>query len=295
MISVVIATSPGRQADLACCLQALARQTATDFEVIVSDDGSEGMQDVMAPFRACFCRLEYLWRPNDRCLSRTRNAGVNAALGDRLVLLNTDVLLHAGALRAYAAALERLPRAVHWGYIGCRKRVSAPSLWFPERRVNWLDFRFFPLAANRLWIHPQFHQAPHRFAGGHHFALTRAAWEAIGPMDEAFIDWGEEDVEFALRALSRGYSMTLFGDAWAEHLDHPYAEAFHRGAAARRLDKLQRIQALEQQLLQQGPPAGVRAEVLFGDQLPILWEQIRRHYLPYAPDALEAECRAHGA
>lgn len=290
MISVVIATSPGRQADLTCCLQALDRQSWRDFEVVVSDDGSEGMQEVVDAFKGRFMRLEYLWRPNYRSIARTRNRGVSAALGEAFVLLNTDVLLNPRGLEAYAMALTQHPQATFWGYVGCRKRVNAPSQWFPPRLVNWLDFRFFPIAPDQLWIHPLFRRAPYKLASGHHFALTRATWERIGAMDESFLDWGEEDVEYALRGLINGCSMYLLGDAWAEHLEHPYQEAFHLESSDKLAGKQQRLQELEA-MLAQGVPAGTRADVLFGAQLPILWEKLQRHYLPHAPHALEDEMR----
>ncbi|HEY9844173.1 MAG: glycosyltransferase family 2 protein [Candidatus Sericytochromatia bacterium] len=293
MLSVVISTSPGRQADLDCCLQALARQSFTDFEVIVSDDGSEGMQDVLDAHQDKFRRLEYIWRPNYRSISRTRNRGVSAALGDDLVLMNTDVLLNPDGLAAYARTLDQHPLAMLWGYVGCRKRVSAPSQWFPDRRVNWLDFRFFPVSPSRLWISPLFRQAPYKTASGHHFALSRATWEKIGAMDESFLDWGEEDVEYALRGLLKGCSMFLLGDAWAEHLDHPYEEAFHLESPAKLAGKRARIQEMEAVLMQGGLPAGTRVDVLFED-LAGFWAQIQQHYLPSQPDALEDEINRGG-
>lgn len=290
MLSVIIATSPGRQADLACCLEALSRQSYSDFEVIVSDDGSEGMQDVLAGYESRFRRIEYLWRPNYRSISRTRNRGCAATQGEELIFINTDVLLNPEALAAYKLQLDQNPRAIYWGYVGCRKRVTAPSYWFPEREVNWLDFRFFPSGPDQLWISPAFARAPHRSASGHHFGLTRAAWEAIGAMDESFVDWGEEDVEYALRGLSKGYSMLLLGDAWAEHLNHPYEEAFHLESQSKLQGKQARIQAMEAEIQSRGLPPGTGAGAIFSPtQLQVLHQRIQDYYLPHHPDALQAE------
>jgi len=292
MLSVIIATSPGRQKHLHYCLEALSRQTYGDFEVLISDDGSEGMSTILAPFEARFQRLEYLWRPADRNLSRSRNLGAAQARGSGLVFLNTDVLLNPQALAAYQQALQSIPQATLWGYVGCRKAVSAPSLWFPEQRVNWLDFRFFPLSAQTLHVHPGFQTHPHRLAGGHHFALTRQAFEQLGPMNEAFQDWGEEDVEYALRGLIQGLSMCLLGDVWGEHLVHPYDEHFHLEASLQNQLKQKRLTELEQAL--QSEKILKSAKILFGSELSRLNQIIQSHYLTYHPDALVIEQSRRG-
>ncbi|PKL77137.1 MAG: hypothetical protein CVV27_06720, partial [Candidatus Melainabacteria bacterium HGW-Melainabacteria-1] len=237
-----------------------------------------------------FKRLEYLWRPNYRSISRTRNRGCAAALGDDLVFLNTDVLLNPEGLAAYYQAIKQYPGNTFWGYVGCRKRVRASSIWYPAREVNWLDFRFFPTAADQLWVSPFFGRAPHRFASGHHFGLSRASWEVIGAMDESFVDWGEEDVEYALRGLVKGVGMLLLGDAWAEHLHHPYEEAFHLESPVQNPSKQARIQQLEQALIADGVSAGTATGVLFGPkQMQTLFGHIQNHYLLAQPDALDAE------
>lgn len=286
MISVVIATSPGRQDYLGYCLNALTRQHFQDFEVIVADDGSEGMEPVISAFQGCFRRLEYFWRPPDHNLSRSRNRGAAAALGEQLVFLNTDVLLNPAALGAYHNTLKQHPQATCWGYVGCRKRVSAPSIWFPSQQVNWLDFRFFPLGPEELVLHPELYFAPYRLAGGHQFAMTQATYHQIGPLNEEFVAWGEEDVEYALRGLIKQHAMIFLGDAWAEHLAHAYAEAFHAEAASQQAGKLAALAELEQQLAVSPWP---RAVVLFDQQLPLLWQQIASHYLPHQPEALQDE------
>lgn len=282
-LSLVIATSPGREDHLALCLQALARQSFTDFEVIICDDGSAGMQSVFQPFVELL-DIRYDWRPNDRNLSRSRNRGAALAQGEGLVFLNGDVLFNPEALQVYHDSLLRWPEATFWGYIGCRKSVSAPSLWFPAARINWLDFRFFPVSAQQLYVHPDLVQAPHRLAGGHHFALLHRHFETLGPLNEAFQAWGDEDVEYALRGLLAGLPMYFLGDAWAEHLEHDYQERFHLESPAQQAFKTRALQALERQLSQLPAP-----QLIFERQLPVLWDLIQRHYLTFQPDALQNE------
>lgn len=296
MLSVIVAMSPGREDSLYLCLQNLARQEGEPFEVLVSDDGSTGTEAVLRAFDGCFLRLEHLWRPPDRNLSRSRNRGAEAALGSELVFANCDLIFQPRALQAYRRAIAAQPQATFWGYVGCRKALAAPSLWVPEVSVNWLDFRFFPVPSSQatghegsenftLWEHPQLRLQPHRLAGGHQFGLSAALWQALGPMNEAFVDWGEEDVEYALRALLQGYTMVFLGEAWAEHLAHGYGEDFHLGAQSQARFKQGVIADLEAGLKSEQ----VRVEVHWGPEAARLTQAIQAHYLKHCPGALESE------
>lgn len=289
-LSVIVAHSPGRGDALRYCLQHLLQQSHLPAEIWICDDGSDDAEliaDCVSQGAHSHPQIavQHLWRANDRNLSRSRNQGAQAATGDVLLFLNSDVLLNREALKAYATVLQQQPELTLWGYIGCRKAVSAPSQWHQNLRVNWLDFRFFPVSTGQVWVHPDFQQRPHHYAGGHHFALRATSYCQIGPLNENFVDWGDEDVEYALRGMLRGHPMCLLGDAWAEHVAHAYAERFHLEARQQAKYKAQQIQVLEQGL----NPELKRAGVLFGPQLPVLFEAIQAHYLPHQPDALQSE------
>ncbi|PKL74250.1 MAG: glycosyltransferase, partial [Candidatus Melainabacteria bacterium HGW-Melainabacteria-1] len=64
-LAVIILTSPGREANLVACLQALKAQTLQGFELIVVDDGSEQGEAVVRTATAGWLDPLYLWRPND--------------------------------------------------------------------------------------------------------------------------------------------------------------------------------------------------------------------------------------
>lgn len=290
-LSLIISTSAGRQNHLRHCLLALKAQTHPPAEVLVIDDGSEGMQAVLAEFEGLWPRFEYHWRPADYNLSRSRNLGAAQARTELLVFANGDVLFNPRALAHYAAALSQNPQASFWGYVGCRKSVTAPSLWFPEIQVNWLDFRFFPQSATQLFLNPTLAHAPHTLAGGHHFALSRTTWEQLDPLDEAFEYWGEEDVEYALRGLVQGIPMVFFGEAWAEHMAHPYGEIFHTRATTALEYKVKKILALEQALQHSPIPLSESVFVMLDQERTTLAQHIQSHYLPHQPNALEAELR----
>lgn len=283
-LSVIVATSPGREVYLDYCLKALCHQSFQNFEVLICDDGSAGMQSICQSFRHQLT-LSYDWRPNDRNLSRSRNRGAARAEGEGLIFLNGDVLLNPEALQAYHDNLLLYPQATLWGYVGCRKAVRAPSYWFPEVQVNWLDFRFFPLSDQEVYIHNALQQAPYRLAGGHHFALLRQTFDSIGLLNESFQEWGDEDIEYALRSLNKGFAMHFVGDAWGEHLDHPYQERFHLEAPSQQSLKARILATWQQQLKGPLPPS----QLLFSRQLATLHQRIQTHYLLFQPDAIQTE------
>lgn len=222
--SVIVCTSPGREHNLQGCLSLLAQQrTDFPFEVIVSDDGSEGAEAVCA--RVQNLPLRYIGRANDRCISRSRNLGARAAWGQMLVFLDSDVLLCPEGLAAYAAVLPQ--GGIWYGYFGSHQRHwQAPSCLLPGARIQWADPRFVD-AQGRLYPQPQVLTSPHENAWSGNFALWRRDYYALQGFDEDFVGWGGEDLDFAWRARQQGYALHFTLEAWGEHQPHPLQEPFH--------------------------------------------------------------------
>ena len=218
-ISVLILTSPGREAHLQACLQALKAQSFQDFELIVADDGSAAGQQVAARQCRGWKQPVYLWRANDYCMSRSYNLGAAAATGDFLVLLSADVLLNPRALQSYAVSFAHLPQTVIYGYFGSDKDDLRDSVLVPGRRVNLRDERFAFGPQGKLHCQPQMLTCPQHYAWGGNWGLARSLLIANG-MNEAFSGWGLEDVDFANRILQRGGHLAFSLDVWAEHQAH---------------------------------------------------------------------------
>ena len=132
-VSIVIATY-NRQAILARTLPTVLDQDfpADQREVIVVIDGSTDatvhyLQTVQSP-----CRLVILQRPHGGAAA-ARNAGILAASGELMVLLDDDMLCERSLISGHVAAHERTPGALVFGPIF----VAAES----ERSVavDWLN------------------------------------------------------------------------------------------------------------------------------------------------------------
>lgn len=227
-LSVIITTSPGREANLAGCLASLARQRQSPgFEVLVCDDGSTAGEATAADWQQQL-NLRYLWRPNDMCLNRSRNAGLAVARGRRIVVISGDVLLNPLALAAYDAHLQAGAGRLWSGYFGYLRYYVAPSTLIPGRLVNYLDKRFFGYGTDRLLPLPHLAQHPEEFFWGGSLAFERGDLDAIGGFDEAFVGWGYEDVAFGRKLLQAGLQLHFSLDAWGEHQLHRFDEVFHQ-------------------------------------------------------------------
>jgi GT2 family glycosyltransferase len=102
-ISVVIPVHNDR-GHLSQCLAALRNGSVRPAELVVVDDGSEPPVD--ASSLPGGCRL--LRRQHEGSYA-ARNAGVETARGDVIVFVDSDCLVHSGALERMISALERDP------------------------------------------------------------------------------------------------------------------------------------------------------------------------------------------
>lgn len=226
-VSVIICTSPGREDNLHYCLAMLSQQTSPPDEVIVVSDGATRSEFVCLPFMQTL-NLCHDWRPNDMCVSRSRNRGAQLAQGEILVFLDTDIMLNPQAIAAYRQHLSENPDTCVYGYFGYAGAFVAPSQWHPERRVNFLDIRFCGYTPTAIFPSPYLQYFPHWYALGANFALTRTLFMNTKGFNEKLVGWGLEDLEFAEQLNRKHIAIAFSLDAWAEHQVHPKTGMFYQ-------------------------------------------------------------------
>ncbi len=75
---------------LSQCIESVLRQTYTNFEIIVVDDGStDGSEDICDAYASKDKRINVIHQKN-RGLSSARNTGIKNAAGDYLIFLDSD-------------------------------------------------------------------------------------------------------------------------------------------------------------------------------------------------------------
>lgn len=193
-------------------------------EVVVVDNASP--DDSAAVAAATLPRSHVLARPENRGFAAGANAGLAAATGDLLLLVNPDVRLEPGAVAALVAAAERLPGAVLGPVVHdttgrlLPTRRSLPGLrsflgeevLVPERARpgGWPQRRWARWAGYGAEV-----EAP--LLSGVCLLLPRAAWESTGPFDEGFFLYWEE-VDWQLRARALGHPTVLVPAARIVHV-----------------------------------------------------------------------------
>ena len=218
-LSVVVSTYEWPEA-LDAVLFGLSEQSDPDFDAVVADDGSgSGTAAAVERWAEAFGgRLRRVAQPDEGFrLARVKNLGVQAASGDLLVLIDGDAIprrgfvaaLRSSATRGWFVAgkrleldrdlservlAERLP--VHrWSLAGwalrARGRARPLSALTPRdrRRPGREDLPEFVPHANRYGVL---------------FGVARADFERANGFDMRYEEWGEEDVDLAVRLRRLG-------------------------------------------------------------------------------------------
>nr|HID12986.1 glycosyltransferase family 2 protein [Anaerolineae bacterium] len=185
---------------LPTCLASLRRQTYPRVEVIVADNGStDGSLDLLA--------RDYPWvrvlpLGENRGFARACNAGMRAAQGEFVVLLNNDTEADPRWLAEVVAAFQRHPEA----------GIVASRMLLFDRRDTFHTagdfYRVDGIPGNRgVWKRDegQYDREEYVFSAcGGSAAYRRAMLEQVGLLDEDFF-FSCEDVDLAWRAQLAGW------------------------------------------------------------------------------------------
>src|SRR5213080_2162859 len=111
------------------CLQSIIAGThTTEFEVIVSDNGStDGSVEWI---RQSFPRVRVVENGANLRFSKANNVGIRASRGELVLILNPDTLIHDGALDTWVEFADRHPEV---GAFGCRVLNADGSYQEPAR------------------------------------------------------------------------------------------------------------------------------------------------------------------
>ena len=199
LLSVVIPNWNGARF-LPTCLDALAAQTYPNIEVIVADNASsDGSQALL---RARYPGVRLVELPANRGFTGACNAGIQAARGAFIALLNNDTEADPGWAAAVVDAFARHPEA---------GSVASKMLLFDRRDHIHTTGAYFTVdgrAGNRgVWERDegQYDREEHVFSAcGGAAVYRRAMLDQIGLLDDAFFFSGE-DVDLGWRAQLAGW------------------------------------------------------------------------------------------
>lgn len=197
---------------LPTCLDALRRQTFRDAEIIVVDNASR--DESLSLLREQYPEVRVIALEQNRGFAGGVNAGIRAARGEIVVLLNNDTEAAPGWLEALVRALDTHP--------DCGMAASKMLLFDRRSHIHSAgdSFRTDGLPANRgVWQEDlgQYDREEYVFGGcGGAVAYRRRMLEQIGLLDEGFF-LSCEDVDLAWRAQLAGWRCIYVPDAVVYH------------------------------------------------------------------------------
>lgn len=219
--------------------QNLSKTKKASLDVIVVDDGSDRRvyEHIVRhldefDFRPKIIRLE-----SNQGLSTARNIGFHASVHDRILFIDSDILLANNYLYEHSIRLQLVPDAI---FVSLKENVSADSIQIREQTVrdglpvsnNFNDKRLIRVAASdRRWADKaqpdgvfEILNETNLFKNygygrvvngcydlascvvGHNMSMNREVVNVVGGFSNNFTGWGLEDAYFGARAIAAGTS-----------------------------------------------------------------------------------------
>lgn len=193
-----------RPEELSELLQSLTRQTESDFEVIVIEDGSALKSDQVVVSFADRLNLQYVFQQNTG-QGFARNNGMKIAKGQFFVILDSDVILP-------PLYLESLRKAIVSGELDAFGGPDAASSDFSNLQKA-MDF-----AMTSIWttggIRGKLKDSSKYQARGFNMGVSRRVFEEIC----GFVDPNRgEDIEWSIRIKKAGFKLELVEEAFVYH------------------------------------------------------------------------------
>ena len=191
------------------CLESLeAHSDPALLEVIAVENGSEdGSAELIA---SRYPRVRLLRQPVNLGFAGGVNAGLLAAQGDVMVLLNQDCVAEAGWLTELVKAMKAHPE---YGLFGC-------TLFMPDGSVDHAGAvmsRPEALGSHLTDVSdPRVRQV--EYATGAALAIRRAVWDKVGRFDEGFYPAYFEEVDYCYRARRLGFETAYVPASRLKHL-----------------------------------------------------------------------------
>lgn len=178
-------------------LKGLNEQTVPPDEIVLVDSGSS--DDTVAIAKAAGCTVVHITK-GEFSFGRALNRGCAAASGDILLFASAHVYpVYETYVEHIVSAFDRDNVAIAYG-----RQVGDERTRFSESRVM---LKWFP--NQNIW------DQGHPFSNNANAAILRAVWRE-SPYDETLT--GLEDLDFAKKALAKGYKIAYVADAPVVHV-----------------------------------------------------------------------------
>ncbi len=224
-LSIILLCWNDRKVIAECLRSIFANTHSTDFEVIVSDNGStDGSVELI---RSSYPTVHVIENGRNLRFAKANNVGIRASLGEYVLILNPDTVIHDGTLDKMVSAADQHPEA---GAFGCRVlnsdlsyQVSARP--FASLRAEWIAALYLRgLGRLHKWF------TSDSYSGWNGTSERQVAWlsgcfilvrggllRSLGGFDEQFFYY-YEDMDLCRRIWQAGYTILYRPDATIIHL-----------------------------------------------------------------------------
>lgn len=185
-------------------LESLTKQTFSDFEVLVVEDGSRKLCDDVVGKFADRLNIRYFYKENSGP-GQTRNYGAERAEGEYLIILDSDCVLPEGYLDIIGNQLATTPVDAFGG-----PDRAHPDFTDTQKAINYAMTSFFTTGGIRGGRKKLDEFYPRSFNMG----IRRDVYRKLGGFSN--IRFGE-DIDLSLRIFEAGYRCSLFSGAWVWH------------------------------------------------------------------------------
>jgi glycosyltransferase involved in cell wall biosynthesis len=224
-------------------LAAFARQTVSDFELIIADDGS--LEDYRPPLKQWAPRFRHPIqhvRQDDQGFRKTRilNRAVSVSRADTLIFVDMDCLPRHDFVEQHLRYVA--PRVVATGRRVHIERDQLPSadailekgLGFSVGRLLALRFRGKARLIEHGIVLPFFYESPGRGILGSNFSIRKADFVNVNGFNSEYIGMGWEDTDIDFRLQLAGVRIRVLRNKVIEyHAAHPMRVTDEKINAAR--------------------------------------------------------------
>ena len=184
-------------------MESLSRQTFTDFEVIIVEDGSTQPCKQVVEQYASTMQARYFFKSNEG-RSIARNYGIERAQGDYFVFFDSDCVIP-------ETYFETLSKSLDENYVDCFGGPDAAhdSFSLTQKAINFSMTAFLTTGGIRGGKVQLEKFVPRSFNMGY----SRKVWQQVGGFREMF----SEDIDMSTRIRQAGFSIRLIREAFVYH------------------------------------------------------------------------------
>ena len=193
-----------RPAEVDELLDSLMHQSLKDFEVLIVEDGSAQPCKEVVDRYAGRLDVKYFVKPNSGP-GMSRNYGAERALGEYLIVLDSDCVIPQDYLKAVETELQREPADAFGGPDRAHESFTPV-----QKAINYSMTSFFTTGGIRGGKKKMDKFYPRSFNMG----IRADVYKALGGFSK--MRFGE-DIDFSIRIFKGGYRCRLFPEAWVWH------------------------------------------------------------------------------